>query len=683
MTYFIIVAFSLIFISSLVGILTISLFKINLKYVTFSSPIGFLVLLALLQLGYFLIMMLNLDNFYFVYYTVLLFVLIIISSIVFYRKIIDYFKSFPNRLIKVIIALLISIIVIYIFSKVEFNFRFDDMNFYGKFIPNRITSASEYSFSYSYQAFYILISVCVYLSKFLSFLGIYTEFLPLAFVIWVPAILTVYFFAFTLSDFISFIKEKVKLNWITITLWIAVVGIIFFEYWYFTHPHFAVTLRRLPMIYLFYFIEKDVDIKKMSRNTILLSLLFGASFAISSSGFFIDMILIYCYAVFMLIKKQRRILCRVAIMSIYPIIFACSYITILQLPFILTYILIIALTVSNYDIYVEKVLQKLVYIVMLLVPVIIIYLTYINPIFSPEYIQLYIGDRAFFTPINSFDMVTDILNFNFHSSTFIFNMLFWILILVYLVLKGFKNRDYVFWILLVFFITFYNPLVFTFISTSLTSFAYYRISDIFLNIVILSIIFIDLIKISGKYKYLIVTFAGCMFALKLINFDINMLKSGADFNMIYHAKQSELDIINKLQEEYLKFEDRSSFKIASHIYGIQLLNSVNIENQLEDRFAYEKLENDEFERIFYRRQPGFEDIDVNYQHACTLAFEKETDYVILEAQYNWQLQEGLWPCSELLFEEGNYRVLKTNYDYWEWNILQGYTEKYVIGEEKR
>ncbi|MEG0576433.1 MAG: hypothetical protein RR500_01070, partial [Bacilli bacterium] len=129
------------------------------------------------------------------------------------------------------------------------------------------------------------------------------------------------------------------------------------------------------------------------------------------------------------------------------------------------------------------------------------------------------------------------------------------------------------------------------------------------------------------------------------------------------------------------YEDFDSLNVASHIYGLQLFSNYKLNNLLSDRFAYAIIEDDEFEQIFYRRQPGIEDYPANYEKSCSFAASKSLDYVILDAQYNWQLQEGLWPCSELLFEEGNYRVLKMNYDYWNWNILQGYTEKYEINGE--
>ncbi|MEG1462785.1 MAG: hypothetical protein RSC48_06715, partial [Anaerorhabdus sp.] len=155
-----------------------------------------------------------------------------------------------------------------------------------------------------------------------------------------------------------------------------------------------------------------------------------------------------------------------------------------------------------------------------------------------------------------------------------------------------------------------------------------------------------------------------------------------NYNYIYHTDNQDIKVIEKLSEEYLKFEEKDQFNIASQIYGGQFFTDYKITNLLEDRFSYVMRELSEFERVFYRRTPGYDDLLVNYNHACSLAFEKQTDYVILDAQYNWELQEGLWPCSELLFEEDNYRVLKMNYDYWEWNILQGYTEKYEFSEEK-
>ena len=76
--------------------------------------------------------------------------------------------------------------------------------------------------------------------------------------------------------------------------------------------------------------------------------------------------------------------------------------------------------------------------------------------------------------------------------------------------------------------------------------------------------------------------------------------------------------------------------------------------------------------MFFRREPNSDDYEVNYEKACELAYEKEIEYSIIDAQYNWKLEQGLWPCIEKVLEFENYRVFKMRYDLWDWNIKQGY-----------
>lgn len=692
MIYFILSALIVIFISFLVGTIAISILNIKKKYISFASPIGFLILIGLLQIGYFFIFnfgtQISIFNFglepkYYVYYTLFIFTIIIIISCFRYKDIVQSLKTLYKNRYKYLLGLLISLVVLFIFSKTEFNFRMDDLNFYGEYIPNRITSQSEYLFSYSYQAIFIFISVLLKISHYFSYLGIYTDFYPVAFVVWVPAIFIIYYLSLTIVDFVDYLKDKIGNKKIVYFLWIIIIGIVFLEPWFLTHPHFNSVLRKLPIIYILYFLEEDSAGKFSNKRTLLLFLLFGASFGISSTGFFLDMIILYCYFIYSMMTNKKGYMFNISIMAIVPVFFACSYMSTLRIPVFILYSFIIIAKIFKFDELIESFLNKLRCFILFGVPLIFFSLIYVFPVFSKNYIQLYTGNRTFFMPINNFDMVGDFLNFNFDGLISYFNILLWGVITIYL-LREREDKTWFYWLFCSLVITFMNPFVFTFVATTLTSVAYYRITDIIFNPIFLSAVLVTFYCSKNKlWRIFGITVFGVLFIIRILLFDMPVLNVDANFNNIYHTKNNEIELIEKLQNDYLKYENKNIFKIASHIYGIQLFSNIKIENLLEDRFSYEKLEKgDEFEQIFYRRQPGFEDIDVNYNHACSLAFEKQADYVILDAQYNWELQEGLWPCSELLFEEGNYRVLKMNYDYWEWNILQGYTEKYEFSEEK-
>ena len=180
-------------------------------------------------------------------------------------------------------------------------------------------------------------------------------------------------------------------------------------------------------------------------------------------------------------------------------------------------------------------------------------------------------------------------------------------------------------------------------------------------------------------KTMAICFSLALFMLKITMFRLPHFTL-KDFNHLYHIDDGDIEVMEILERDYLSKDDKQSYNFASQIYGAQLFSKEKIDNILEDRFAYVVFDSSEFERVFYRRQPGVEDTEVDYSHACGLALSKNLDYVIIDAQYNWQLQEGLWPCAEVLFEHDYYRVLKMNYDYYNYNLQQGIVEEYVADE---
>ena len=680
MIYYCITTLIVIFFAFLAGCLIKDILKINLKYISFSSPIGFLGILAILQIGYYVIILKSFPDNYFIYYTISVFGIILLGALIRYKAIVNGFKELINSKYKFLFSILISMIIVLVFYHVKFNYKLDDINFYGEYIPNRVGGNVEYNFSYTYTGIYIFYSIVLKLSHYLEIIGIYTYYYDVGFVIWVPALLGIYFFSLIITDFYSYLKTKTSYKNLPFILLIFLLGIVFLDLWYFEYPHFGVTFRRLPLIYLLYILEEDSHEASSLRRTLMIGLLMGSLYAISSSGFFISMIILYCYFIYNIMNDKYGYMFKIGVGAAIPIVFACIMYKILIIPILALYVFVVVSHLFKFDKYIEWLLNKCRYIILVGVPAGIIFLTYIKPFFEQWYIDLYIGGRGFFDPINSFDMVPDILNFNFDLNG-LFNILFWMLIILYLLVSLYrKKRTWTFWLLVALILNFYNPFVYTFISTGLTSVAYFRISDIFYNIVILGNIILFFVNDENKMlKTIAICFSLMLFALKVATFRLPHFTL-KEFNHLYHIDDGDIEVMEILERDYLSKDDKQSYNFASQIYGAQLFSKEKIDNILEDRFAYVVFDSSEFERVFYRRQPGVEDTEVDYSHACGLALSKNLDYVIIDAQYNWQLQEGLWPCAEVLFEHDYYRVLKMNYDYYNYNLQQGIVEEYVADE---
>ncbi|MEA4821267.1 MAG: hypothetical protein VB122_03385 [Erysipelotrichales bacterium] len=578
------------------------------------------------------------------------------------------------NIVKFSCAFALFILIVIIFLNSFINYRLDDINFYAEFIPKRIFTSGISDIQYSLQGFFTLVSLIIEYGSKLSFLNIYTEFYPVAIVIWIPALLSAWMISFMLIDMTSYLEKRIKSKKWLFFLAISITCIFILDYWYFTNVNAPGTLRRLAIPYILIFLYNLTGYRK----TIILSLVIGGFISISSSAFFLSVIILFIYLLYNILLKKSNYLRKLLIIVFFPLLYGAVYVErLFVVPYffaiiMVIYILLIVLVTLKIDLKFEKYLNK--YGTAIVAIFIIIF--YLAAILFPFQIVLMIGERTFFTPINNFDMVPNLIN---GQSIFevVFNGLYWALVFLSFLLV-IKIKKYNWYILLVLFsiFLFFNPITYELVVQSLTASGYFRITDILFNVIVLYEI-CYIVYDNNKLKFFLVICVIGMLLCRVVIFDFSNLEKKENYNYIYHTDNQDIKIIEKLSEEYLKFEGKDQFNIASQIYGAQFFTNFNITNLLEDRFSYVVREVSEFERVFYRRTPGYDDLLVDYNHACSLAFEKQTDYVILDAQYNWKLQEGLWPCSELLFEDGNYRILKMNYDYWEWNILQGYTEKFI------
>ena len=83
MIYYAVNAAIVLFISFIVGNLTINLFKLKEDYFSFASPIGFLVLMAILQIGYYFLTLFNANATVYMKYTYSVFLIMFAYSFIY------------------------------------------------------------------------------------------------------------------------------------------------------------------------------------------------------------------------------------------------------------------------------------------------------------------------------------------------------------------------------------------------------------------------------------------------------------------------------------------------------------------------------------------------------------------------------------------------------------------------
>ncbi|NCB33569.1 MAG: hypothetical protein EOM64_06760 [Erysipelotrichia bacterium] len=696
MEAFIVVAAGVLVLSFLCGSSILFLLKLHkCRWFTFAVPIGFCTLMALMQVGdSYLTFTGHYDQMFSNYAKGVIIVILLISAIC-YKGIIASFKRiWKYGKWKLPVAIFLFAVFIWVYSRTQTPYRVDDINFYGVYIPGRINSAEFSDIKYDYQSLFVFLSVLLKWCRYVIArfdLGI--SFLNLGFVQWVPAIITTWTLSFAFVDFFDNIRRRTDSTWSAVIIWIVSGMIMFADYWYFAYPHFGGTMRRLPIVLLLIIMHSMSDDKRKTWVW-LAALCMGAAVSISSSGFFITMMILYAWAVYSMIRKRDTWIRELFLMMIYPVLFGCCFEQQLIPVFLGTLGMIGLLALISWKFNLEKYVRYLGWPMLIAVPIGIAVLVYLGyP--SAEAVESSVG-RTFFTAIANYDMVPELLQFSFAPESWclgLFNALFWIAAAAGIVFS-FVKKSWPLSLLTIILITFFNPFVFNFIGNYLTATAYFRITDIFFNYVVIAELMIILSgALNSKwFKALCLAVFSLMAVLRIMNFKMSQFvmpgsEADADFDSMYHASKEQMGIIKDFSDEFLtayhtcrvESEDEfytdnvddGSIRVASQIYGTPLFTNVKVNNLLGDRFAYVKIDTDEYEQIFARRQPGYNLPDVSYEHACSWAMKRYTDYIILDAQYNWQLQEGLWTCASDIYDEGYYRILMFNTRYWNWNIYQG------------
>ena len=239
-------------------------------------------------------------------------------------------------------------------------------------------------------------------------------------------------------------------------------------------------------------------------------------------------------------------------------------------------------------------------------------MTYILHLPSEQLFIEMVEGRQFFDNINKFDMIPDLLNIT-SIDNIIFNGLFWLGILG-ICIYGILHKDNIICVLmLVIMICFFNPIVYKMISCYITGVAFFRITDIFYNMIFFIYISYILKSFFAKYGLMCsLCVLLVLSAIRIHEFEIPNYNTSDDHNIMYRGSNFSLNLMKSLEEYIIENEEIEDVKnmdtiyIVSHIYGIQYYTDLNVYNQLSDRYSYKIIDNDEFEKTFARRYPGYD-----------------------------------------------------------------------------
>ncbi|MEG0239403.1 MAG: hypothetical protein RR643_04565 [Anaerorhabdus sp.] len=567
--------------------------------------------------------------------------------------------------------------LLFLFSNVDITIKTTDSIFYTKYVSGLINPSGipvVYSNQYDYQVYYNLIASLKYWTGFLSKINLYTDVLVYPYMSWVMAIVNYFILSLTIVNIISIFVKKVKISVGSIIVSILVLSCSLLNSWTIITPYYGNSFRRIAICYLIYFLYEYIKNRKTSF-LIVNVILFQSMISLSSSGLFLSIILLYSYLVYSLVCKKEGFIKELLILAFFPSLFAIVFMPSIIYGILPMYFVFVVLIVTRKISICEKFLFKIWWLIALIIPLIFTVVPYIEPL---KILFSDIPKSFWIRP--SYDFVPDLLRFSGYGAsiyTQLFNLSYWLIIVVVIVI-GIRKRNFISIMLLSTIVTFFNPFVHDFVYKFFTNIVFFRITDLFYNPLVISFIFFtvyNLVK-NKLFKVFIIILYSCLIisSFQIYQFNVKTIEND-DYNYIYHTTNNDIKLFEEFDKYLYMNDQKEEYKVISQAYGTGMFSKLNIINLFNWQTHYlQKLDETNFSTVFYRREPNSDDYEVDYNQACQLAYEKDAEYVIIDAQYNWQLESGMWPCLEKIFEVNNYRVFKIRYDMWEYNIKQGFVE---------
>lgn len=567
---------------------------------------------------------------------------------------------------------LISLIAYILSFLIKSNFRTDDLNVYVPYMKG-IFDGARLGAQYDYQGFYWITSLLLKSYNSLSKLPLIPSMLTLGFINLFTSSSLFIWLAYTYQSIWTYFKHQFsKRNRIFIIL-ILIYSIV--QFWYIAYPTYGNTFRRVAVVWILLSFIKYIE--NRSRKTILiisLELLLLVNF--SSTGIFLSFFLLYAFLNVLTVTKDEHILFNIWLMSpafsVWSILYMPSFWPVVLVFHLLMFVLFLAKSFKIADVYWIKIQP----FILFGAPI----LFFLLSILFPQRFNSYMPWINFFTN-PEFEMLVHYLRFDFSNVNFamlsIVNVIFWgIFITAITISLTKKTKTYqrsITYIIFVVILTFFNPLVARFVISNFTNLAYFRIYDILFNPITLIVCFSIILDnlplgwINKSFKII------GIFTL-LIGIISSNVWSYLDFSgkthPLYHVDKEEVRVLEQLEEYIEKEQMPQPVRIVTQIYGTHLLtdmsvliqNSTRIDNQSE---LFQKSDERSILDQIFLIKDGYitAEFEQPFSETCRITKYFNTDFVILNAQYNWDVEHGLGYCAEKVIEVGNYRVFRMRFEW--------------------
>ena len=656
--------------------------RLNFKLNDFVTPIGFALLMMLLQFVYYPAMLFNLSSDYEHIVSVVIFVLGIFFALKNYKEIINEYLN-PKS---IIIALSFAVFVL-VFYQCYIDISYSDAPMYLNYMSQNIDikqinmfnlwtgeKGAEWDTIYLFQGYYhfgSFISWLVNIDHYL--LGANLAVDNIVIQTWGLGMLYSFMSSMLIYNFASYFKLNKWSKYL-----ILVFGLFYlnFFYWRVALSFYGNTFRTIYtcalMFYLYrYFKEERIDFK-------WICVIIGfAGISFSSSFLFISFSVMYALMVYIFYTKRRNSIMEMAdfVLPILVYALACFYkdntmlftigIIAASLYFLLrdkAFMLKITDTIEGF--LNKNAIQIFVYGVATTLAIGgAIYYFVINPGYEYNYAH-------YFQEHSNYDMIKDFFFIYSGRSEKLVNVLRWLGVFLLFTDKsddkGIKFFKYLF---LVLFIVFLSPLSVIGISKLIASNVYYRTFDVVFN-PLTEMLFIVLVlkRFNKKWLYYgLSLFVIYMVTYAHIGSQINHYTGEYGFHINrevlpkYKISQYDYDVIKALQYEVEMHEDED-LRVISHADGLRTFipDAYQIFTTYQLYYPGTRV-NEEF---FQQAQRRYSYMNYTYNHfanVCEHMEKYQVDYAIVSWYENVDLDIELSKCGELLYTNDVYKLYKFNW----------------------
>lgn len=241
-------------------------------------------------------------------------------------------------------------------------------------------------------------------------------------------------------------------------------------------------------------------------------------------------------------------------------------------------------------------------------------------------------------------------------------------LIIYALFKWKSLSDLIKWLLVTQFImiiVFYNPLVCGLISTALTGIVYTRIHEIVMSLVIITA-FISLGYKSKTVRVLLVILSCLSIAylgIKTIGYlktEFNQIGELTTYNHLYRLEQEMIDVSNRLEETIEEEDQNRPLVLTAHLqlnylaHNYEMLYTVNQDRHLYDESARQKDANLYLLRDVLKKSYEVDQNDL--QQFVSLVKSYEVDYIITQQDMSPLVLEVLDGEYELIYTNSAYRL---------------------------